>query len=97
MSCTSNPPASASQRPSAFNSIAFAHSLDDEDGPNNDAHQTHNQAQGTHYILFCLWEWGSCFKLWGSIKQSIEVINVVGRSTYDQISGTKLKEQLLIS
>ena len=62
---TLNPPVDASQRPSAFTSIDLAHALDDEDGSNNDAHQTHDQAQGTHHILCCLWEGGWCIKLWG--------------------------------
>lgn len=56
--------------------MALAHPLDDEDGPNDDAHQTHNQAQATHHVLCCLWERGVCFKLWGNRKQSTEVMNV---------------------
>lgn len=67
---TTDSPAGASQRPSAFNGVGFAHALDDEDGPCNDAHQSHNQAQGTHCILCGLWEGGWSFILWGKISQS---------------------------
>lgn len=85
---TPNPPASTSQRPSAFSGVAFAHTLDDEDGPDDDAHQSHNQAQSTHGVLCSLWEGGSSFKLWGKRKQSTDVINTVGKSTEGQIENT---------
>lgn len=52
---TLNSPASVLERPLTITSIAFANSLHDKNGPYNDAHKTHNQAQGTHHIFFCLW------------------------------------------
>lgn len=80
-----NLPPGALQRPWPFSSIALAHTLDDEDGTSDDAHQTHNQAKGTHHILCSLWEGGWCLKLWGKIKQSTEVMNVVGSSNLDHM------------
>jgi hypothetical protein len=52
------------------------YTLDDEDSSSNDAHQTHNQAQGTHHILCSFWERTSLIKLWG--KNKTVDINVSG-------------------
>lgn len=65
-----SPPRVSKGSLAAFCSIAFLHTLDDEDNPGNDAHYTHKQPESTHQVLFSFWEGGMLFKLWGKeIKQ----------------------------